>query len=72
MPGTIRQALRRLTNDLHAEGVLRAPYTSLDLRHLFAAKLYGETRDVLLVQSELGHTWVAITQVDLSGYLRAL
>ncbi len=62
---TIKNAIRRLTKEMSSRGILRAAYSSHDFRHLFAAELYQDTKDVLLVQREMGHSSVAITQVYL-------
>lgn len=62
---TVKDALRRLTNALHSQEKLRAAYSSHDFRHLFATELYARTCDLILVQRELGHASVAVTQVYL-------
>jgi integrase/recombinase XerC len=56
-----RQAQRRLVQWLAKAGCQpRSPHA---LRHSFAQRLYGLTRDVLLVQRALGHLTIASTLV---------
>ena len=66
--GRIADRFRYTTMKLAAAGTMAAAYSVHDLRHLFATRLYLETRDIYLVSKALKHASVAVTQV----YLRKL
>lgn len=68
---TVQGALRRLNKKLADRGVIRHAYSAHDFRHLYAVRLYQETKDVYVVKEALGHSTVAVTEIYLAG-LRAL
>ena len=64
---SVQGALRKLTLELSACGLIRYAYSCHDLRHYYAVSLYQETGDVYAVKESLGHANVAATEVYLAG-----
>jgi site-specific recombinase XerD len=64
----IAKAFAYHVRKLFEAGKMNARFSVHDLRHAFAVKTYGETRDVYAVKRALGHQSVSVTET----YLRSL
>jgi integrase len=71
-PPTAMRVSERINTFLHKDCGIEE-YTAHDLRHRFGTRLYGETRDLLLVAELMGHASIETTRgyVQLVGSDRA-
>jgi len=64
---TIQSSFNRTINKLYDKGLINYKYSPHDLRHVFACKLYKETKDIYLVSRRLNHSSISITEAYLKG-----
>jgi len=63
----IADRVRFATRRLAAAGKLEAAYSVHDLRHFFAVREYGRTKDLYRVSKLLGHASIQVTEIYLKG-----